>query len=105
MLDLSEAAGTSFKIALGPGGFFLAQVPARRWAMLSGTTGPGQILDRNGTKIGTGCISWGPSPQAAAPFLRQRQPHGIVGPSPNEIDEHLGYWADSPQPCKPQLAY
>lgn len=103
VLDLSEAAGVSFKIPLGPGGFFLARVPRSRWAALSEKTGPGRLLNASGSAIGNGCISWGPSPRAIAPFLRQRPPKGIVGPSPNSGDENLGLWVEGTSTCKPQV--
>jgi hypothetical protein len=103
-LDLSRAAGVSFKISLGPGGFFLAQVPKSSWSALSGKTGPGQILSASGTTLEQGCISWGPSPAAVAPFLRPIP--GISGSSPNQFNENLGYWNDQgTRPCRPQLAF
>lgn len=62
VLDLSEAAGVPLALELRSGGFFLADVPERRWRALANTAGRGRILDGSGKTLRTGCVNWGPSP-------------------------------------------
>lgn len=56
----------AFTVPLGPGGFFLREIPSRRWATLDGTANPGRILDGSGSTLRTGCVNWGPSPASAS---------------------------------------
>jgi hypothetical protein len=63
-LDLSAAAGFTFRVALHPGGFFLVDVPKADWSLLSNRVGEGKILDQNGGTLRTGCVAWGPAPGA-----------------------------------------
>jgi hypothetical protein len=64
MLDLSAAAGFTFRVALHPGGFFLADVPQADWSLLSNRGGEGEILAQDGGALRTGCVAWGPAPGA-----------------------------------------
>jgi hypothetical protein len=64
VLDLTQAAGAHFTIALQPGGFFLAEIPTDRWTALANGAGPGRILDASGKTLRTGCVNWGPSPMS-----------------------------------------
>ena len=63
-LDLSAAAGFTFRVALHPGGFFLVDVPNADWSLLSNRVGEGKILDQAGETLRTGCVAWGPAPGA-----------------------------------------
>ena len=55
----------AFRVRLGSGGFFLAQVPVDVWQKLSGTANPGAILDSSGRLLRRGCVNWGSSPGSA----------------------------------------
>jgi hypothetical protein len=84
-LDLSEAAGVPFEVPLQRGGFFLANVPEGRWSELSGRAGKGKIVDESGETLGTGCVSWGPSPEARGAGLSR---YGF-------------WWSEDEGPCRP----
>ena len=84
-LDLSQAADVPFEIALQPGGFFIANIPADRWSTLANQAGPGAILNASGTTIRSGCVNWGPSPD-----------------SPGAGDTRYPIWSDSSGPCTPR---
>jgi hypothetical protein len=82
MLDLSAAAGFTFRVALHPGGFLLADVPKSDWSLLSNRVGEGKILDQNGGTVRTGCVAWGPAP-------------GALGAGEGSL------WADDVPRCRP----
>jgi hypothetical protein len=85
-LDLSEAAGVPFEVPLRRGGFFLANVPEGRWSELSGRAGKGKIVDESGETLRTGCVSWGPSPEAQGAGLSR----------------YLFWWSEDEGPCRPR---
>jgi hypothetical protein len=84
-LDLSEAAGVPFEVALQRGGFFLANVPEGRWNELSGQAGRGRILDASGQTLRSGCVNWGPSPHRSGAGLGR-----------------YAFWSESDGPCRPR---
>jgi hypothetical protein len=49
-------------IELSKGGFFLKQVPERKWATLDGTANSGRVVDGSGRTLRSGCVNWGLSP-------------------------------------------
>ena len=61
-LDLTAAAGESLIVRLSEGGFFLADVPRTRWAVLNNQAGEARIVDSQGSALRAVCIQWGPSP-------------------------------------------
>ena len=61
-VDLSAAVGTSLRVQLQPGGFFIADVPSSRWDALANGAGPATVLDSSGATLATVCLDWGPSP-------------------------------------------
>jgi hypothetical protein len=82
-LDLSEAAGVPFKVAVQRGGFFLGNVPRSRWNELSGQAGKGKIVDASGEILRTGCVNWGPSPDEPGAGLTRYESPARSRPGPS----------------------
>lgn len=55
----------AFSAKLADGGFFVARVPADRWAALSGQANGGRVLDASGSTLRSGCVEWGGSPASS----------------------------------------